>query len=113
MTEWTSERVDGQVGDLFAGGIAERQVIRARHEGVNHAEVHAHVPHGLAAHGARVVVPRVLPKAVAVHEVATGQLLHHQSSQSVSLPVSQSVTWSVSQKKRKKRPSFGCHVGCM
>ena len=110
------------MGDLFAGGIAERQVIRARHEGVNHAEVHAHVPHGLAAHGARVVVPRVLPKAVAVHEVATGQLLHHQSvsqsasqsvCQSVSLPVSQSVTWSVSKKKRKKLPSFGCHVGCM
>ncbi len=69
---------------LFAGGIAGRQVIRARHEGVNHAEVHAHVPHGLAAHGAGVVVARVLPKAVAVHEVATGQLLQHQS---VSLSV--------------------------
>ena len=65
--------------DLLAGGIAGRQVVGARNEGVNHAEVHAHVPHGLAAHGARVVVPRVLPKAVAVHEVATGQLLQHQS----------------------------------
>ena len=87
------------MGDLFAGGIAERQVIRARHEGVNHAEVHAHVPHGLAAHGARVVVPRVLPKAVAVHEVATGQLLHHQS---VSQSASQSVSYLVCQSEEKK-----------
>jgi hypothetical protein len=83
--------VNGQLVDLFAGGIAGRQIIRARHEGVNHAEVHAHVPHGLAAHGAGVVVARVLPKAVAVHEVAAGQLLQHQ-------PISQSV-----RRKEKKR----------
>ena len=91
--------MDGQVVDLFAGGIAGRQVIGACHEGVNHAEVHAHVPHGLAAHRAGVVVLCVLPKAVAVHEVATRQLLHHQSvSQSVCL----SVSLPVSQKKREK-----------
>ena len=83
------KRVNEQVIDLFAGGIAGRQVIRTRHKGVNHAEVHAHVPHGLAAHGARVVVARVLCKAVAVHEVATRELLQHQPGcQSVSLPVS-------------------------
>ena len=95
------------MGDLFAGGIAERQVIRARHEGVNHAEVHAHVPHGLAAHGAGVVVARVLPKAVAVHEVATGQLLHHQSvSQSASQSVCQSVSQLLGLSVRRKERNY-------
>ena len=111
------------MGDLFASGIAGWQVIGARHEGVNHAEVHAHVPRGLAAHGAGVVVARVLPKAVAVHEVATGQLLHHQSvSLPVSLPVSQSVCQSNCQsvcqsvclsEDKKETTCFGCHVGCI
>ena len=91
--------------DLFAGGIAGRQIVGARHEGVNHAEVHAHVPHGLAAHGAGVVVARVLPKAVAVHEVATGQLLQH-TSHSFSL--------SVRTQEKTTMPWLRCqqHVTC-
>lgn len=61
---------------LLAGCISWRQVIGAGHQGVNHAEVHAHVAHGLVANRAGVVVSGVLPKAVAVHEVAARKLLH-------------------------------------
>ena len=73
---------------LLAGGIAGRQVVRARHQGVDHAEVHAHVPHGLAAHGAGVVVAGVLPEAVAVHEMPTGQLLQQGTLLSRNLKLS-------------------------
>ena len=62
-------------GYLLAAGISRRQIIRTGHQGVNHLEVHAHVAHALTAHRACVVVPGVLPKAVAVHEVATGKFL--------------------------------------
>lgn len=73
---------------LLAGGIAGRQIVRARHQGVNHAEVHAHVPHGLAAHGAGVVVAGVLPEAVAVHEMPTRQLLQHSTRLSCNTKMS-------------------------
>ena len=60
---------------LLAARIARRKVIRASNQGINHTEVHAHIPHCLAAHWACVVVSCVLRKTVTVHEMSTRQLL--------------------------------------
>ena len=70
------------MSDLLAASVASWQIIRTGNKRVNHAEVHAHVPHRLATDWACVVVAGVLRKTVAVHEVATGQLL--QQSPQVS-----------------------------
>ena len=45
------------------------------HQGVNHAEVDAHVSQALGAGGAGVVVACVVGEAMGVHEVPTDQLL--------------------------------------
>ena len=66
--------------DLLAACVASRKVIRASDQGIDHTEVHAHIPHCLAAHWAGIVVASVLRKAVAVHEVSTRQLLQHERS---------------------------------
>ena len=91
MAGWTGAHMDvcmsggmhgGGMGrqtdaNLFATCIASRKIIRARHQRVNHTEIHAHVAHCLAAHWTCVVVPSVLGKTVTVHEMPTWQLLQH------------------------------------
>ena len=80
---------------LAAAGIGGGQIADILgQDGVEHAEVDAHVAHALGADGAGVVVARVLPEAVRMHEVPARQLLHSTSQPQVlplKLPRSPSV----------------------
>ena len=82
--------VKKHAADLAAAGVGGRQLGGVLGEDrVEHAKVDAHVAQALRTQRARIVVARVLPEAVAVHEVPAGQLLHRRLSQLTRMLTSQ------------------------